>query len=317
MSDFQTGPLNWSWRTNCLSCLLMTQACPRCKPPPHLSETRTTKKSGFFRRRSDQKWIQRFRCIQCKKAFSVATFEKCYHQRKRHLNQSIFELLCSGNSQRRISYLLRINRKTVNRKFLFLGAESFLLLKKFNLRFPRSTEIEFDDLETFEHTKCKPLSVTLAVESRSRRILGFEVSVMPTKGLLVYKALKKYGPRKDERREGRYKLLSSLKDLVAEHAVIKSDQNPHYPEDIKKYFPEISHITFKGKRGAITGQGELKKIHFDPLFSLNHTCAKLRADVNRLIRKTWCTTKKIERLRLHLAMSAVYHNTSLYAPKRA
>ena len=55
----------------------------------------------------------------------------------------------------------------------------------------------------------------------------------------------------------------------------------------------------------------LKKIRFDPLFSLNHTCAMLRANLNRLFRRTWCTTKKPERLALHIAMYVVFHNETL------
>lgn len=176
--------------------------------------------------------------------------------------------------------------------------------------------MEFDDLETFEHSKCKPLSVTLAVESKTRRILGFAVSRMPAKGLLTKKALKKYGPRPDERARGRAELFFSLQGLVQEGALIKSDENPHYTQDVRKYFPHSQHFTTKGQRGSLGGQGELKKVKFDPIFSLNHTCAKLRADVNRLIRKTWCTTKLAARLELHLAIMALYHNQHLLLPKR-
>ena len=284
--------------------------------PPESFHRKIFVKSGFFRRKSDQKWIQRFKCTQCKMVFSTATFDPCYRQNKRHLNTSIFNQLSSGTSQRRTAYLLSINRKTVKRKFLFLGKQSILLLRKFNLGFPKANLVEFDDLETFEHSKCKPLSVTLAVEGKTRRVLGFSVSRMPSKGLLVRKALKKYGLRPDERAIGRKYLFCSLKGLVDEKVVIKSDQNPHYPEDVKTHFKEATHITYKGRRGAITGQGELKKIYFDPLFSLNHTCAKMRANINRLFRKTWSTTKKIDRLRYHLAIFCLYHNRSLYARKR-
>jgi hypothetical protein len=93
--------------------------------------------------------------------------------------------------------------------------------------------------------------------------------------------------------------------------VIKSDSNPHYPNSVKKAFPEARHISFQGKRGSLSGQGELKKVKFDPLFSLNHTCAMLRANVNRLFRKTWCTTKKREHLYAHLMIYADYHNHQL------
>jgi hypothetical protein len=204
----------------------------------------------------------------------------------------------------------------VKRKFLFLGMHSLLELRKFNLRFPKADIVEFDDLETFEHSRCKPLSVTLAVEGKTRRVLGFSVSSMPAKGLLTRRALKKYGRRKDDRAQGRKNLFCSLRGLVKEDALMKSDQNPHYPNDVKEHFPRAIHLAYKGRAGANTGQGELKKVQFDPLFSLNHTCAKMRDDVNRLARKTWATTKKAERLRLHLAIYFLYHNRSLYAPKR-
>ncbi|HXH76731.1 MAG TPA: hypothetical protein VNJ08_17305, partial [Bacteriovoracaceae bacterium] len=58
-------------------------------------------------------------------------------------------------------------------------------------------------------------------------------------------------------------------------------------------------------------QGELKKVRFDPLFMVNHTCALLRANVNRLIRKTWCTTKDPARLKDHLDVFVYYYNEIL------
>ena len=61
----------------------------------------------------------------------------------------------------------------------------------------------------------------------------------------------------------------------------------------------------------MVGQGELKKIGKDPLFSLNHTAAMLRANINRLFRRTWRTTKKPERLADHIALYVWYHNSEL------
>jgi hypothetical protein len=212
---------------------------------------------------------------------------------------------------RRAARLLHITRSTVARKLKFLGSDSRFLLEAHNLEKPKAEVIEFDDMEVFEHTKCKPLSITLAVESKTRRILGIEVSQMPAKGRLVKKAFKKYGSRRDFRSQGRAKLFERIRPLITEDALIKSDSNPHYPSDVKKYFPKATHEMHLGQRGSITGQGELKKIRFDPLFSLNHTCAKLRDDIKRLARKTWCTTKDPLRLADHLAIYALYHNQNL------
>ena len=171
--------------------------------------------------------------------------------------------------------------------------------------------IQFDDLETAEHTKCKPLSVTLAVEPESRKVLNFKVSRMPAKGLLAKRARKKYGYRADERKQGWNASLQELKGILSPKVEIKSDENPHYTGIIQRHFPEATHIRVKGGRGAVTGQGELKKLKFDPIFSLNHTCAMFRANINRLFRRTWCISKTVKGLEDHLAIYVDYHNRVL------
>jgi hypothetical protein len=194
---------------------------------------------------------------------------------------------------------------------LFLAQQATLDLRERNLKDAPIEIMEFDDMETFEHTKCKPISITLAVESKSRRILGFQVSQMPAKGHLTRISVKKYGVRKDLRKQGRDILFRSLQPFVHENAKIKSDENPHYQSDVIKFFPHCDYETHKGRRGSIVGQGELKKIRFDPLFSINHTCAMLRANINRLFRRTWCTTKRLDRLSAHIAIYTQYHNQNL------
>lgn len=266
---------------------------------------------GSYYRTSDRKWVQRFKCTHCFKHFSRATSSPAIHQNKRHLNPLIFKLLASGVSQRRIARLLNIHMITVSRKLRFLGGQARFFNLKNRHRIPPIHELQFDDLETFEHTKLKPLSMTLAVEKTSRFIVGFEISRMPAKGLLAKRSVKKYGKRKDERALGRDRLFRRIKNQMSDRVLIESDENPHYPETIRAHFPNAFHQTIKGQRGCITGQGELKKISYDPLFSLNHTCAMFRANVNRLFRKTWCTTKKIQPLMDHLEIYTQFHNQKL------
>ena len=268
-------------------------------------------RTGQFRRKSDSKTVQRYRCNRCRKHFSNATFRDEYWQKKRHLNFQIFRDLVSGVSQRRVARNFHIARRTVDRKFEFIGRKCLREFLRANERLPRASTVVFDEMETFEHTKCKPLSIPLAVEGHSRRILGFDVATMPSKGKLAKIAVKKYGPRKDLRSQSRLRMFASLKNLVEEGAHFQSDQNHFYPKDLRVSFPKATHEAFKGQRGSIVGQGELKTVRWDPLFSLNHTCAMFRANLNRLFRKTWCTTKKPERLLLHLAMYAYFHNKYL------
>ena len=243
----------------------------------------------------------------------MATFSDRYYQKSRRINEPLRNLLVSGVSLRRAAKLLHVNRKTVVRRSRFLAEKARTEQRQWLKNFERNrlTSIQFDDLETSEHTKCKPLSVALAVDPVHRKILHFQVSRMPAKGHLAAIARKKYGYRKDERPRGWNRLMQDLKPLVTPDAVFTSDDNPHYPKYVLSHHPLVIHKTVKGGRGAIVGQGELKKLKFDPIFSLNHTCAMLRANLNRLFRKTWCTTKTIRGLVDHLSLYIAYHNLEL------
>ena len=282
----------------------------RCPNPLCLSPK--IRKYGTYFRASDGKHVQRWECrYKCKLHFSSATFQKPYRQHKRRANPHILQLLSSGVSQRRIALLLNLHRTTVARKLAFLARVARERQQAIQRRHPPAQQVQFDDLITLEHTKCKPLSISLAVEAPSRRILGFTVSRIPASGLLADIARKKYGPRPNERPQGLMRLFASLRGLVAEDVTFRSDEDSLYPIVVRRHFPQAPHVRHPGGRGCITGQGELKKRRFDPLFALNHTCAMLRANINRLFRRTWCTTKKKEALEDHLAVYMDFHNRVL------
>jgi hypothetical protein len=196
----------------------------------------------------------------------------------------------------------------------FLARVSEERQQKIQRTLPKVRQVQFDDLITLEHTKCKPLAISLAVESPSRRILGFEVSRIPASGPLAETSRRKYGPRPNERPRGLKNLLSKIRGVLVEEGVtFSSDEDPLYAALVKRHYPGAPHHRYLGGRGCVTGQGELKKLRFDPLFALNHTCAMLRANINRLFRRTWCTTKKKERLEQHLAVYMDFHNRILLA----
>ena len=96
--------------------------------------------------------------------FSFATSHPCFGQNKRQMNEPLKRLLVSKVSLNRAAWVLNLNRKTVVRKLLFLSAQAELRLQKQLSTHLPSQVIEFDDMETFEHSKCKPVSITLAVE---------------------------------------------------------------------------------------------------------------------------------------------------------
>ncbi|EQC45486.1 hypothetical protein M900_1876 [Bacteriovorax sp. Seq25_V] len=157
--------------------------------------------------------------------------------------------------------------------------------------------IQFDDLITIEHTKMKPLSVSMVVNAKNRSILGFRVARIPANGLLAEKSRRKYGKRKSEHLRELRSLFGEIKNCVKPNALVQSDDHSVYNSVVRTYLPQATHQQFIGGRGCSTGQGELKRLRFDPIFTLNHNFAMLRDGIGKLIRKTWGTTKCPDALR--------------------
>lgn len=269
-------------------------------------------KAGFFYRRDDSRYIQRFQCKHCHKKFSYSTFSSAYKQKKRRINHPIRCNLSSSMTMRRIAKVLQISRTTMDRKLIYLAKVAREKQKELIDSLTGKIErLQFDDLITVEHTKLKPLTVTLAVDEDKRTILGAEVGAIPAFGNLSKQSLKKYGKRKNEHQKTIQRLFDQIQKTVTKDAHVKSDKHKRYFDQVKRYFPAATHTTYEGGRSCIAGQGELKKKHFDPLFTLNHSCAMLRANINRLVRKTWCTTKNPLRLKDHLDIFIEFHNNVL------
>lgn len=213
---------------------------------------------------------------------------------------------------RRFAKIYKVSRTTVKRKLDFLADQARISQSKWlSERTVRFTDVQFDDLETFEHTKCKPITVTMFVENRTRKIIDFSVAPIGAKGLLTKRANAKYGKRINKSFARRDLLFKRLQPHIDPNAKITSDESVHYIKPMKKYFPKADFKRFKGAKSASTGQGELKRQGFDPLYSINHTFAMMRYGMNRLVRRTWCTTKKIEALENHIALYVDFHNQVL------
>ena len=290
----------------------MLRPCPNPSCTFH-QKNDFVRKDGTYFRKDDSRFILRFKCSSCGRRFSSATDSLEFRQKKRRINPILFKLLSSGISLRRSALILSVHHRTVERKLHYLANKARLHHAEFLQRLRNSpvTSLQFDDLITSEHTKLKPLSVSIAVDQKRRFILGLEVSQIPAFGHLAALSRKKYGYRKSHHKEALERLFSGLPSFTAPIVKIESDEHKFYPEMVEKTFPKATYHQYKGEKGAVAGQGELKKVYYDPLFSINHTCAMLRANINRLIRRTWCTTKKKERLKDHLDIYVQFHNEVL------
>jgi len=289
----------------------MCPDCPNCR-----ASGSHVVRNGHFFRKSDSRKIQNFVCRNCRRYFSSATFSDCYRQKKRRINEPVRQALTRGMPMRDIAASVGVTRKTIARRLVFLGEQSrrrnkALLSEIFSTIGPPE-QVQFDDLITAVHTKCKPVSVGVLVQEKTRLILGHRSAQIPAFGSLAEISREKYGKRADKSRQARHKLFALMAAEYPTISSIRTDRHRHYPVIAKEHFPNATHIRHKGERRALRGLGELKATGRDPLFWINHTLAMLRAKMSRLQRQSWNLSRKIDRLEHHLAIYAEAHNRRIW-----
>ena len=260
-------------------------------------------KKGYYKTKHNHQPVPRYQCKGCNKKFSTHTFSETYKQKKPELNKQIFKLYASNMTQRRIAKVLGINKNTVPVKFMFLAEKARKIHNtKLSTGKINTSLVQFDEMETFEHTRMKPLSIALAVKAKDGTIIDARVATMNAKGHLAAKSREKYGWFTDTRHVACTQVAQSiLKCSGGWDVKVISDSKRAYPNLLKidKRITVEQVLSPKGK----TRKGEL-----NPMFWLNHICARIRLDLSRMGRKTWATTKKMDALQTHLDLYIAWHN---------
>ena len=284
--------------------------CPNCR-----NSLSVIRKGFYSRQNALYGRCQRFLCKCCRSWFSQTSGTLDEGQKRPDLHQPIFSLLVSGVSQRRAAKLCTTTQITVARKLVRMATFARAAQEHRLAEMENSVKAAvFDEMETYDHSKCKPVAIAVAVQDATRIILAAEAASMPAKGRLAEISRRRYGKRRDDRKVALRKVLASIARVASAHLVVKSDECPRYPGLVRTYLSGAEHKTFKGRRGCVVGQGELKAGGRDPLFSLNHSCAMVRDNVKCLSRRTWCTTKRIDRLQCSLDLYVCWHNAVINVP---
>lgn len=166
---------------------------------------------------------------------------------------------------------------------------------------------QFDEMQTFEHAAAKPLTIAVAVCAKTGQFLSIKVGRMPAKGPLAELGQTKYGWTVNEAPDACKAALREVSRVIRDKYTLSvgCDGLAQYPGYIKEVFPVagVAEVRVTKSRSGEGVDGE-----FDPLFMLNHSCAKLRADLACLARKTWATTKQRLRLQDRLDLYLAVHN---------
>jgi transposase-like protein len=274
---------------------------PECKEHDNPSENYYIKK-GYFKTKHNHQPVPRYQCKTCGTKFSSHTFRDTLNQKKPYLNEEIFKLYSSGMTLRRLAKVLKCHQQTVANKLIFLGSKA---LKIHNDRIDngelKTSYVQFDETETFEITKLQPVSIALAVRPKTGEIIDVGVATMKAKGHLADLAWLKGIERDDTRDDARRSVMATVARCAKDRITVAADALACYPKIIKAAMPQADIKQIPAGRKDPDGR-------FDSLFGINHTCALLRHDLSRLRRKTWVTTKRLDRLFLHLYLYIAYHN---------
>lgn len=257
-------------------------------------------KKGYYKTKYNHQSVPRYQCKTCGKKFSSHTFKDTFRQHRPDINGDIFKLYNGRTTLKFISTYLDVNIKTVVKKFRWLSAKARRIHEeKLRSGEIKTSYVQFDEMETFEHTKLKPLSIAIAVRWKTREIIDLKVAEMNCKGHTAERSRELYGWRKDGREKACKNVLKSVKKCAQKNITIALDGKKSYPGIINKVIPEAKINTYVKKN---------KKKEFDALFSLNKICAVLRKDLSRLARKTQITTKKASCLQDHLNLYIAHNN---------
>lgn len=295
--------------------------CPRCPLPESGPAPCNYQRRGSFRRRCDLRLVQRYQCQRCKRYFSDQTFRLDYRHRRPELNEPIYRALISKVTLRQVARTLGCKSELVARRLVLFGAQARRmhqrLLRQATTRallaeHPKGLgRFQLDELETFEHNRLlKPLTAPVLIHEHSLFVLDLRVASLPCRGRLSPRNQEKkralesaHGKRRNGSSPAVRACLTSLGQLLQrapDRAELVFDRKSSYPGLVRSVLGRTFATTTISSRAP--------RDYGCALFEINHTLAGLRDGLSRLVRRNWATTKRAERLELHLWVWALWRN---------
>lgn len=194
-----------------------------------------------------------------------------------------------------IARVLGVNVKTVVRYFKENAELSRKANKKRIGKDLVTAYMQFDQMETFEHTKRKPVGIQVSIRWKTGEIITAKVGYIPIRALTVSQKYTQKWNRQARNSTHLLRMLeTSRKALNKKGCLISCDQERKQNKAIQELYKD-SYITLQQ-----TEKHKNKKI--DRVFR------RMRQDISRLGRRTLSTTKDIKQLQNHLDLYTDYNN---------
>jgi hypothetical protein len=261
---------------------------------------------GYYRRPSDNRRIQRFRCLTCRRTFSTQTFDCSYWQKHPELDDQVFRLINGGMAARQISRACGADPATINHKIGRLGRHCLLYLAILLKDMPPVQQVAFDGFETFEFSQYFPFHHHLAVDKESALILYFNDAELRRKGRMTpaqkqrRQTLEDLHGRPDPKAIGRA-ITELLSEVITGPGPVDvfTDDHPQYRRPIRLYGDLIRHHITPGRQHR-DKRNAMFQINLADLL-IRHSSANHKRETIAWSKRRQCSTAR-------LACFAVWRN---------
>ena len=288
--------------------------CPRNDCPSRHGSPFDYRMRGFYRRGCDRKRVQRFRCLACALTFSEQSFRVDYRLKRPELLPRFFVDRISKVTHRQSARNHACSRSTEERHFRRLSRHcaEFHAARMAEVAAGQGLGEVFllDELETYEHQRTKkPLTVPILIERSSGFVLDVRVGMLPARvpaGAANRRKLEgRSEPDPERPSESRQLVKEAFLQLGAfaprdKPLRVLTDKKPSYAQLLQELFGQRC-------RHERTSSKCIRDLR-NPLWAINHTLARVRDNVSRLVRETWAAARKRCWLAGQLAIWVCYRN---------
>jgi transposase-like protein len=227
---------------------------PKCRFHNPLAKEFPFKEDGTYLRKTDNKRIQRYLCLSCRRSFSTQTFSVTYWLKKPDLIKDVFMKTVGGMANRQIARDLKLNPGTIDHVISRIARHCFLFHSRMTQKASPPSEIVIDGFVTFENSQYFPFHHQNAVEKDTDFFIYFTDSEVRRSGTMTENQKKRRSEL--EKRFGRPDPQAVRKDMThlldvtlsgQTSAVVHSDNHRSYPRAIRETDCRITHIGTPGR----------------------------------------------------------------------
>jgi len=288
--------------------------CPRPTCPSRSGRPFRFHRKGLYTRKCDRRIVQRFLCLVCRHRFSAQTFRGDYRFRRPELLPRLFIDLVSKVTHRQSARNHACSRTTIARHFERLArhCRDFheARLAEVRVRGGLSGTFLLDELETYENCrKLQPVTMPVLIEKTSGFVLETRTAALPARGRLTpseEEHLKRLELKRGRRRNGSRGAVKRCFQRLTE--VMAPDVRAVVMTDEKTSYASVLRELFENRCVHVRIPSTLPRTKRNPLWPINHTLARLRDGVSRLVRETWAASKLRRRLEDHAGIWMAYRN---------